>query len=144
MSFVLTAKELKRVLFGDKTPTNMGLYAKLPWQSRVSRINTVETSINKSAFDFRDKTALKFDQDKITSISLLHGIDHLSRKSGRWLEAREARRAPADFVSVNGLIRQLQAAQMTSLKDRPEDVKDLKRWLDRLEVVATLGMGSRR
>jgi hypothetical protein len=51
--------------------------------------------------------------------------------------------APADFVSVNGIIGQLQSAQMTALKDRPEDLKDLKQYgLDKPQVVATLGMGS--
>ena len=50
--------------------------------------------------------------------------------------------APADFVSVNGLLGQLQSAQMAALKDRPEDLKDLKQYgLDKPEVVATLGMG---
>jgi hypothetical protein len=50
--------------------------------------------------------------------------------------------APADFVSVNGVLGQLQSAQMTALKDRPEDLKDLKQYgLDKPVVVATLGMG---
>ncbi len=51
--------------------------------------------------------------------------------------------APADFVSVNGLLGQLQSAQMTALKDRPDDLKDLKQYgLDKPQVVATIGMGA--
>ena len=51
--------------------------------------------------------------------------------------------APADFVSVNGLLGQLQSAQMTALKDRPEDLKDLKQYgLDKPAVVATIGTGA--
>ena len=51
--------------------------------------------------------------------------------------------APADFVSVNGVLGQLQSAQMTALKDRPEELKDLKQYgLDKPAVVATIGMGT--
>ena len=51
--------------------------------------------------------------------------------------------APADFVSVNGVLGQLQSAQMTALKDRPEDLKDLKQYgLDKPAVVATIGTGA--
>jgi hypothetical protein len=43
---------------------------------------------------------------------------------------------------VEGLIGQLQSAQMMSLKDKPEDVKDLKVYgLDKPEVTATLSSG---
>jgi hypothetical protein len=43
---------------------------------------------------------------------------------------------------VNGVIGQLQSAQMTGLKDRPEDLKDLKQYgLDKPVVVATIGTG---
>jgi hypothetical protein len=45
-------------------------------------------------------------------------------------------------VSVNGVVGQLQSAQMTTLKDRPEDLKDLAQYgLDKPQVVATLGTG---
>jgi len=51
--------------------------------------------------------------------------------------------APADFVSVNGVIGQLQSAQMTGLKERPEDLKDLKQYgLDKPAVIATIGTGA--
>ena len=51
--------------------------------------------------------------------------------------------APADFVSVNGLLGQLQSAQMTGLKERPEELKDLKQYgLDKPAVVATIGTGA--
>ena len=51
--------------------------------------------------------------------------------------------APADYTSVEGLIGQLQSAQMMALKDSPDDLKDLKQYgLDKPEVTATLGAGS--
>ena len=51
--------------------------------------------------------------------------------------------APADFVSVSGLLGQLQSAQMTALKEQPEELKDLKQYgLDKPAVVATIGTGA--
>jgi len=137
-------KEPKRILIGDKTPTNMGLYAKLPSNNRVFLVgNTLDTTLNKSTFDFRDKAALKFEQDKVTSIDLSSSTQaiRLEKTGDDWRLVKPIQ-APADFVSVNGLLGQLQSAQMAALKDRPEDLKDLKQYgLDKPEMVATLGMG---
>jgi len=47
------------------------------------------------------------------------------------------------LTSVEGLIGQLQSGQMMSLKEKPEDLKDLKPYgLDKPEVTATIGMGT--
>ena len=122
----------------------MGLYAKLPSNNRVFLVGgTLDTTLNKSTFDFRDKAALKFEQDKVTSIDLTSSTQaiRLEKTGDNWRLVKPIQ-APADFVSVNGLLGQLQSAQMTALKDRPEDLKDLKQYgLDKPEVVATLGMG---
>ena len=138
-------KEPKRVLFGDKNPTGMGTYAKLPGNNRVFLVSTaVDTMLGKSAFDFRDKTALKFEQDKVTFLELASGAQTIRlEKSGEEWKLVKPVQAPADYIAVNGLVGQLQSAQMTALKDRPEDVKDLKQYgLDKPEAVATIGMGS--
>lgn len=137
-------KESKRILFGDKNPTGMGLYAKLPADNRVFLVaSTLETTLNRSSFDFRDKTALKFEQDKVTSIEVTSAAQTIRfEKTGEEWKLVKPVQAPADFIGVNGLLGQLQAAQMTALKDRPEDLKDLKQYgLDKPEVVATIGMG---
>ncbi len=117
-----------------------GIYAKLPSeQPRVPRLELARAPLNKSTFDFRDKTALKFEQDKVTSIELASSTQtiRLEKTGDDWKLVKPVQ-APADFVSVNGLLGQLQSAQMMALKDRPEDLKDLKQYgLDRPEVVAT-------
>jgi len=137
-------KEPKRILVGDKNPTNMGLYAKLQSNNRVFLVGgTLDTTLNKSTFDFRDKAALKFEQDKVTSVDLTSSTQaiRLEKTGDNWRLVKPIQ-APADFVSVNGLLGQLQSAQMAALKDRPEDLKDLKQYgLDRPDVIATLGMG---
>ena len=138
-------KEPKRILLGEKTPASSGTYAKLPSNNRVFLVaSTVETAFDKSPFDFRDKTALAFDQTKVTSLELASSAQTIRlEKSGEEWKLVKPVQAPADFVSVNGVIGQLQSAQMTALKDRPEDLKDLKQYgLDKPAVVATLWMGS--
>ena len=138
-------KEPKRILLGEKTPASSGIYAKLPSNNRVFLVaSTVETALDKSPFDFRDKTALAFDQTKVTSLELASSAQTIRlEKSGEEWKLVKPVQAPADFVSVNGVIGQLQSAQMTALKDRPEDLKDLKQYgLDKPAVVATLGTGS--
>src|SRR4029079_16600948 len=51
--------------------------------------------------------------------------------------------APADYTSIEGLLGQLQSGQMMTLKDKPEDLKDLKAYgLGKPEVTATIGSGT--
>jgi hypothetical protein len=138
-------KEPKRLLLGEKTPASSGTYAKLPTGNRVILIDTVlETAADQSTFNFRDKTAIHFDQTKVTSLELAStGQTIRLEKSGESWKLVKPVEAPADFVSVNGVLGQLQSAQMTALKDRPEDLKDLKQYgLDKPVVVATIGTGA--
>lgn len=138
-------KEPKRILLGDKTPASSGTYAKLPSSNRIFLVGSaLETAADKSTFDLRDKAALPFDQTSVTSIELASGAQTIRlEKSGEEWKLVKPIQAPADFVSVNGVIGQLQSAQMTALKDRPEDLKDLKQYgLDKPAVVATLGTGA--
>ncbi len=137
-------KEPKRILLGEKTPSSSGTYAKLPSGNRVFLVDiSVETALDKPTFDFRDKSALAFDQAKVTSLELASASQtiRLEKSENEWKLVKPVQ-APADFVSVNGVLGQLQSAQMTALKERPEDLKDLKQYgLDRPAVVATLGTG---
>jgi hypothetical protein len=105
--------------------------------------NSLDATLDKSTFDFRDKTALKIEQDKVNSIELASSAQTIRlEKTGDDWKLVKPIQAPADFVTVNGLLGQLQSAQMTALKDRPEDLKDLKQYgLAKPEVVATVGMG---
>lgn len=138
-------KEPKRILFGEKTPSSSGVYAKFPSSNRVFLVDTaVEAALDKPTFDFRDKSALAFDQTKVTSLELASAGQTIRlEKSGEEWKLVKPVQAPADFVSVNGVLGQLQSAQMTALKDRPEDLKDLRQYgLDKPAVVATIGSGA--
>jgi len=138
-------KEPHQILFGDKTPAGTGIYAKRPSGNRVFLVGTsLDTTLDKSTFDFRDKTALALDEGKVDSIELASSAETVRlEKAGEEWKLVKPIAAPADFVGVNGLLGQLQSAQMTALKDRPEDLKDLKQYgLDRPQIVATIGMGT--
>ncbi len=138
-------KEPKRILFGDKTPAGTGMYARLPEGNRVFLVGTaLDTSLDKSAFDFRDKKAFTFDETTVSSLELASGAQTIRlEKAGEDWKLVKPIQAPADFVSVNGIIGQLQSAQMTALKERPEELKDVKQYgLDRPQVVAPIGTGA--
>ena len=138
-------KEPKRILVGDKTPSSSHVYAKLPATNRVFLVGTaLQTAADRSTFDFRDKAALTFDQTKVQSLELASAAETIRlEKSGEEWKIVKPIQAPADFVSVNGLIGQLQSAQMTALKDQPEDLKDLAQYgLDKPAVVASIGTGT--
>ena len=97
-------KEPKRILLGDKTPGGTGVYAKLPSGNRVFLVEaSLDTTLNKSTFDFRDKAALAFDEGKVTSLELAVGrTDDPALEDGRRLEARETASGTRRFCSVHG------------------------------------------
>ena len=105
-------KEPKRILLGEKTPASSGTYAKLSSGNRVFLVDTaVEAAVDKPTFDFRDKAALTFDQAKVTSIELASAAQTIRiEKSGDEWKLVKPVQAPADFVSVNGVLGQLQSA----------------------------------
>jgi len=140
-------KEPRHLQVGDKSPTGMGVYVRVPDSNKVYLVsNAVDTSLNRSTFDLRDKAALKFDQEKVDSVELVSKSDDIRLvKTGDEWKLTKPVEAPADLTSVEGLIGQLHSSQMATLKDSPEDVKDIKKYgLDKPEVTATLGMGSAR
>ena len=138
-------KDPRRVLLGDKNATNTGLYAKLPSDTRVFLVATfLETTFGKSAFDLRDKTILKFERDKVDSLELASkgGAIQLTKSGTDWKLVKPVQ-APADFTAVEGVLGQLQSAQMLAVESA--EATDLRKYgLDRPEVTATVGAGSTR
>lgn len=140
-------KSERRLLVGDKTATGGDLYAKLPNEKRVFLIPAyLETSLNKSTFDLRDKTVLKFDRNKVDSVAVasLDKDKNLElTKAGEDWSLKKPIDARADYGTVEGLIGRLQTAQMKSLV--ATDPKDLQEYgLDKPDVSVTVGAGSAR
>lgn len=110
------------LLIGSKTPTGGDLYAKLAGSPRVVLIGSyLEETFNRSRFDLRDKSVLKFARDAVGALTLTssEGTVSLARRDGAWtITAPSA--GPADDAAVDGLIGRLSAARMQSLVESPD------------------------
>jgi len=63
-------KDLRHLLVGEKTAAGGDLYAKRADEKRVILIPSyLEGTFNRTPFDLRDKTLLKFDHDKVRASS---------------------------------------------------------------------------
>jgi hypothetical protein len=136
-------KDFKHILIGDKTPTGGEMYATVGGDPKVFLVAAfIEGNFNKTPFDLRDKTALKFDRDKVDRFQVSAGSQELqlSLANGEWSLVKPIQ-APADFGTVESMVGRLQSAQMKSIAaPGPSDLKEYG--LDKPEVTAVLGMGS--
>ncbi len=133
----------QRLQLGRKTPPATDLYAKLPDQKRVFLVPSyVESTFNKSTFDLRDKTALKFDRDKVDTMAIATPKRTLSftKSNGEW-QMTAPLHARADFTTVDGLVSRLNGLQMKTIV-APEAAKLAEYGLDTPEVSVELGTGS--
>ena len=130
---------LTHLLIGDKTPTGGELYAKAQDQKKVFLISSyLDSTFNRTPFDLRDKTILKFDRDKVTALEMVRSKDSIAlAKAGSQWSLSKPIQATADYGTVEGLIGQIQSAQMVALT--ADQAKDLKPYgLDRPQVTTTI------
>ena len=141
-------KAYRKLLIGEKSPTGSDLFARRNDDKKVFLIPSFqETTYNKTTFDLRDKTLLKFDRDKVDSVEVAAGGKTLAlaKDAGDWKIAKPMQ-LRADFGSVEGLVGKLQSAQMKSIVSSTEpSAADLKKYgLDKPDATVTLGAGSTR
>jgi uncharacterized protein DUF4340 len=140
-------KEYRHLLIGEKTPTGADLFARRSDDKRVFLISaTEEATFNRSTFDLRDKTLLKFDRDKVDGVEVtVEGKPlQLAKEGGNWTIVKPLK-ARADFSSVEGLIARLQALQMKSVVTADANAADLKKYgFDKPQATVNLSMGSAR
>jgi hypothetical protein len=61
----------RKLLLGNKTPTGSDLYAQVEGQPRVILISAyLNDTFNRTTFDLRDKTALKFDRGAVDVVTI--------------------------------------------------------------------------
>src|SRR5215471_19348902 len=64
-------KDFKTLFIGQKTPTGNNLLAKKSNEKRVFTVAALQDStFNRSTFDLRDKTVVKFDRDKVDHVDV--------------------------------------------------------------------------
>jgi len=138
----------KQLEIGSKTPTGGDLYARVSGQPKVFLVPAyLEDQLNRTTFDLRDKTVLKFDRDKADSLELeasgAPAVGLAKKSSEEWRLTRPVD-ARADFTAIDGLVSKLSQARMKSIAET-EAPKDLKKYgLDKPQEVVTVGVGSTR
>jgi hypothetical protein len=140
-------KSVRKLLVGDKTPTGGDLFAKRNDEKKVFLISaSQEATLNRSTFDLRDKTLLKFERDKVDAVSLDTGgkTVQLTRDNAEW-KITQPLQARADYGSVEGLIGRLQTTGMKSIVSENPTPADLKQYgLDKPATTVDLKLGSAR
>ena len=138
-------KDFKRLFIGQKTPTGANLFAKKNDDKRVFTVAAFQDqTFNRSTFDLRDKTVVKFDRDKVDHIDVSadNKALELAKSGGDWKLVKPLQ-APADMAATEGFIGKLQSAQMKSIASDDASPADLKKYgLDKPSASVTVGLGS--
>jgi hypothetical protein len=140
-------KDYKKLLVGDKSPTGSDLFAKRNDEKQVFLIPAYqETSLNRTTFDLREKSVLKFDREKVDAIDVTaNGKTLTVAKEGSDWKITKPVQTKADFGSVEGLVGRLQSVQMKSIVADNPPPADLKKYgLDKPEATVNLSAGSAR
>ena len=140
-------KDYKKLLVGDKSPTGSDIFAKRNDDKQVFLIPSFqETSFNRTTFDLREKSVLKFDREKVDGIDVTSSGKTLTvaKEGGDWKITKPVQ-TKADFGSVEGLVGRLQSVQMKSIVADNPPAADLKKYgLDKPEATVNLSAGSTR
>ena len=138
-------KEYRKLLVGEKSPTGADMFAKRNDEKKVFLIPAMQdSSFNRTTFDLRDKTLMKFDRDKVDAIDITAGgkTVAIGKDGGQWKLSKPVQ-TKADFGSVEGVIGRLQTVQMKSIVADNATPADLKKYgLDKPEATVNLGLGS--
>ncbi len=136
-----------KILIGEKNATGSNLYAKRNDEKRVFLIQQYqETSLNKSAFDLRDKSIMSLQHDKIDGMEVAAGGKTMVfSKSGSAWSFLKPLAARADFSAVEGILGRIESAQMKSVVTESPTPADLKKYgLDKPTATVAVNMGSSR
>jgi len=136
----------RTLLVGQKTPTGTDIYARLPDKPRVFLIASyLETTFNKSPFDLRDKTILKFDRDKVDRLEIVSPDRTLTvakRGADDWRLTSPVS-ARADFSAIEAILNRLNSTPMKAIAANDADANALKTFgLDKPAATVRVGTGS--
>jgi hypothetical protein len=142
VAFKVGAQE-HRLQIGAKTPTGTDVYAKLGDQKKVFLIGSfVDSTLNKSTFDLRDKTVLKVDREKVDAIEVTtpEHTARMEKVNGEW-QLKQPAAGRAEFSAVDALVSRVSSLQMKS-EVSPESA-DLKKYgLEKPAATVRIGSGS--
>ena len=141
------AKTAGHLLVGAKAAAGGNFYAKRDDQKRVVLIAQYhESSLNKSTFDLRDKSIIKFDRTKVDGVDVKLDTKAIefTKANADWKMVKPIA-ARADSSAVDGLVGRVESAQMKSLVTSAPTPADLKTFgFDKPQAVVDLHLGSAR
>jgi hypothetical protein len=147
-----------KLLIGAKTATGGNLYAKRANDNKVLLIPAyLESTFDRTTFQLRDKSILKFDRDKIDSFEITTagsgsgktvtpGVTMKFAKQGEGWKMTAPVAARTDSSAVDNIIGRLATGQMKALtaQDASSPADLAKYGLAKPEIQVTLGAGSAR
>lgn len=140
VTFKADGKE-QTLQIGSKTPTGNDLYAKIAGQSKVFLILAhLESTLNRSTFDLRDKTAIMVDAQKVDALEVTTdaGSKKFTKVNGAW-QLTSPSEPRSDAQAVDTVVSRVLNAQMKTLAP----AKELKEYgLDKPAATARIGTGS--
>jgi hypothetical protein len=140
-------KDFRKLSIGEKSPTGSDLFARRNDDKKVFLIPSFqETTLNRSAFELRDKTVLKFERDKVDGLEVKGGDKTLqvAKDNTQW-KMTQPLHVGADYGTVEGLLGRLQSAAMKSIVTETASPADLKKYgLDKPSATVDVKMGSAR
>jgi hypothetical protein len=138
-------KDYRRLLIGEKSPTGADLFARRNDEKKVFLIPaSQETTLNRSTFELRDKTLLKFERDKVDGVEMNAGgkTVQLAKDGTEW-KLTQPLQVRADYGAVEGLIGKLQTTAIKSIVADSASAADLKKYgFDKPTAKVDLKLGS--
>jgi len=118
-----TKDQTAEIRFGSANPAKTSYYARVDEQPRLLLVpDTLKTSLNKSAFDLRDKTVVGLSPDQVDHIAIStegKEIELQREAKDQWIMAKPERiRAKAAIIALN--LRTLTNLTARSIIDDPD------------------------
>ena len=134
--------EADTVLFGEKNPTNLYIFARKPSNPNVFCTGTlVHTELQKTVFDLRDKTILPFDKESVHRIQIVSGNGEivLARTDEIWM-VESPIQAEADLQIVDSWLNNLHTSRIDRFEEEnPTDYSSYGLDPPRIRLILTIG-----
>lgn len=147
VSFTTSDQEQpRRLLIGERTPTDGHAYAKRGDEPRVFLVQAyLDSTFDRRPFDLRNKRVLAFDRDKVDRLELVQGRTRVEAvKDGLDWRITAPVEARADYSAIEGVVSRLHSAQMTAIVSEDAAGDLAKYGLASPRAAATVGAGSTR
>ncbi len=117
----------EQLVFGGKAPGDTSTYAMKSGTKTVYLVpTTVAEAADKSTDDLRDKTALRFDLDAVTGVTLTHSaktFELVKESEANW-QMKQPLKAAGDAVALDGLLNTVKGLKATRfIAEKPDDLK---------------------